>query len=210
MPLTFNRNFQSLLVTVPGATRPHREHSAFFNSQDSLSHRSQRPVAPGEQHDDRRARRQPEDRPAAGHHPGGRRARDRQRHDQQLRRGVRPLGRRDHQRHAQVGHQPPTRAAAFFFGNTEATNAGDYFTHTEGADQVRQQRLHARRPDRPQQAVLLRRLPAHDRQLRLRRPRHRADAGDAQRRLQRGVAAHLRSADRRRQRQQPRAVRQQP
>jgi hypothetical protein len=37
IPLTFNRNFQSILVTVPGATRPHREHSAFFNSQDSLS-----------------------------------------------------------------------------------------------------------------------------------------------------------------------------
>ncbi|PYR53838.1 MAG: hypothetical protein DMF91_27765 [Acidobacteria bacterium] len=37
LPLTFNRNFQSILVTVPGATRPHREHSAFFNSQDSLS-----------------------------------------------------------------------------------------------------------------------------------------------------------------------------
>lgn len=37
LPMTFNRNFQSLLVTVPGATRPHREHSAFFNSQDSLS-----------------------------------------------------------------------------------------------------------------------------------------------------------------------------
>jgi hypothetical protein len=37
LPLLFNRNFQSLYVTVPGATRPHREHSAFFNSQDSLS-----------------------------------------------------------------------------------------------------------------------------------------------------------------------------
>jgi hypothetical protein len=36
MPLTFNRNFQSLMVTVPGVTRPHREHSQFFNSQDSL------------------------------------------------------------------------------------------------------------------------------------------------------------------------------
>src|SRR6266508_4044204 len=31
MPLTFNRNFQSILITVPGSTRPHREHSAFFN-----------------------------------------------------------------------------------------------------------------------------------------------------------------------------------
>jgi hypothetical protein len=37
VPLTFNRNFQSIMVVVPGATRPHREHSAFFNSQDSLS-----------------------------------------------------------------------------------------------------------------------------------------------------------------------------
>jgi hypothetical protein len=36
LPLTFNRNFQSLMMTVPGVTRPHREHSQFFNSQDSL------------------------------------------------------------------------------------------------------------------------------------------------------------------------------
>ncbi len=39
LPLGFNRNFQSLLVTVPGSTRPTREHSAFFNSQDSLAAR---------------------------------------------------------------------------------------------------------------------------------------------------------------------------
>ena len=37
MPLAFNRNFQGILVTVPGATRPFRPHSQFFNSQDSLS-----------------------------------------------------------------------------------------------------------------------------------------------------------------------------
>jgi hypothetical protein len=36
LPLTFNRNFQALMVTVPGVSRPHREHSQFFNSQDSL------------------------------------------------------------------------------------------------------------------------------------------------------------------------------
>jgi hypothetical protein len=36
MPLTFNRNFQSMMIVVPGSTRPHREHSQFFNSQDSL------------------------------------------------------------------------------------------------------------------------------------------------------------------------------
>src|SRR5262245_56149350 len=37
VPLGFNRNFQGALATVPGATRPHRVHSEFFNSQDSLS-----------------------------------------------------------------------------------------------------------------------------------------------------------------------------
>src|SRR5215475_9886463 len=37
LPLGFNRNFQGLLVTVPGSTHPTREHSAFFNSQDSLA-----------------------------------------------------------------------------------------------------------------------------------------------------------------------------
>jgi hypothetical protein len=37
VPLAFNRNFQGMLVTVPGATRPFRPHSEFFNAQDSLS-----------------------------------------------------------------------------------------------------------------------------------------------------------------------------
>lgn len=36
LPLGFNRNFQGLLITVPGTTRPTRPHSQFFNSQDSL------------------------------------------------------------------------------------------------------------------------------------------------------------------------------
>lgn len=37
MPLGFNRNFQALLVTVPGASRPYRPHSEFYNSQESVS-----------------------------------------------------------------------------------------------------------------------------------------------------------------------------
>lgn len=37
MPLGFGRNFQAMLATVPGASRPFRPHSEFFNSQDSLS-----------------------------------------------------------------------------------------------------------------------------------------------------------------------------
>ncbi len=36
MPLGFGRNFQGMWATVPGATRPSRPHSEFFNSQDSL------------------------------------------------------------------------------------------------------------------------------------------------------------------------------
>jgi hypothetical protein len=36
IPLGFNRNFQGILVTVPGVTRPNRPHSQFFNSQDAL------------------------------------------------------------------------------------------------------------------------------------------------------------------------------
>ncbi len=36
LPLGFNRNFQGLIFTVPGTTRPSRPHSQFFNSQDSL------------------------------------------------------------------------------------------------------------------------------------------------------------------------------
>ncbi len=37
LPLGTNRNFQNLLNLVPGTTRAHREHSEFFNAQDTLS-----------------------------------------------------------------------------------------------------------------------------------------------------------------------------
>ena len=37
MPLAFNRSYQGMLVTVPGASRPFRPHSEFYNAQDSLS-----------------------------------------------------------------------------------------------------------------------------------------------------------------------------
>ena len=37
LPLTFNRNYQGLIGLVPGASRPFRPHSSFYNSQDSLS-----------------------------------------------------------------------------------------------------------------------------------------------------------------------------
>jgi len=37
VPLGFNRNFQGMLITVPGALRMQRPHSDFFNPQDSLA-----------------------------------------------------------------------------------------------------------------------------------------------------------------------------
>ncbi|HYZ85810.1 MAG TPA: TonB-dependent receptor [Bryobacteraceae bacterium] len=37
MPLLFNRNYQGLLLLVPGVGRPFRPHSVFYNSQDSLA-----------------------------------------------------------------------------------------------------------------------------------------------------------------------------
>ncbi len=37
MPLLFNRNYQGLLLLIPGVGRPFRPHSVFYNSQDSLS-----------------------------------------------------------------------------------------------------------------------------------------------------------------------------
>ncbi|HYO83833.1 MAG TPA: carboxypeptidase-like regulatory domain-containing protein, partial [Bryobacteraceae bacterium] len=37
MPLPLNRNYAGLLVLVPGVGRPSRQHSSFYNSQDSLS-----------------------------------------------------------------------------------------------------------------------------------------------------------------------------
>jgi hypothetical protein len=39
MPLGYNRNYQGLLMTVPGISRSFRTRSEFFNSQDSLSNR---------------------------------------------------------------------------------------------------------------------------------------------------------------------------
>ena len=37
LPLNQFRNYQSLLVLVPGVGKPFRPHSEFYNSQDSLS-----------------------------------------------------------------------------------------------------------------------------------------------------------------------------
>ena len=81
------------------------------------------------------------------------------------------------------------KGSVFFFGNTEKTNASDYFTHLKAPTKFVNGGFTLGGPIVQEQAVLLRRLPADHRQHRLRRPRDRADAGDAQRRLQRGAPA---------------------
>ena len=39
IPLATNRNYQGLLMTIPGTNKAVREHSEFYNSQDNLSNR---------------------------------------------------------------------------------------------------------------------------------------------------------------------------
>ncbi len=91
VPLGFNRNFQGMLITVPGATRPFRPHSEFFNAQDSLSTNVNGQSRLAGVVDDADS--------------VGRSDRDRQRHDDRVRRRVRTRRRRDHQRDPEVGHQ---------------------------------------------------------------------------------------------------------
>ena len=203
MPLGFGRNFQGMVATVPGASRPVQAALGVLQLAGLAVVERQRPVAPRQQRADRGRRQQPPHRPADGADSVGRGARDRQRHDQQLRRRVRPRRRRRHQRHAEVGHQPVQGQRVLF-----RQHRGDHRhqpvrrSHAaqgapEGEDRLPPGRLHARRPDHPQPAVLLRRLHPHQRRSRPHQPLHDPDRGDAQRRLQRVERADLRPADRR-------------
>ncbi len=106
MPLGFGRNFQGMVATVPGASKPVPAALRVLQLAGFAVVERQRPVAPRQQRADRGRRQQPPHRSADRADSVGRSARDRQRHDQQLRRRVRPRRRRRHQRHAQVGHQP--------------------------------------------------------------------------------------------------------
>ena len=94
------------------------------------------------------------------------------------------VGRRRHQRHAEVGHQRPQgqrrSSSATPRRPTPATTSRT--SRRRPSSSTAASRSAGRSSE---QAVLLRRLPAHARQPRLRRPRHDPDDGDAQRRLQR-------------------------
>ena len=192
IPLTFNRNFQSMLITVPGSTRPHREHSQFFNSQDSLAvevngqpRLANNTLIEGLDNNHKTGLLQVII-PAAD--------------------ALETVSVSTSNYDAEFGRSGGAvtnvtlksgtndlRGSAFFFGNTDATIAPGSAHRGQGADEVREWRHDGRRTDRPQPGVLLRRLPADGGQQRLRRARDRADDGHAQRRFQRRGAAHLRS-----------------
>ena len=98
MPLGFGRNFQGMVATVPGAIASVPPALGVLQLAGFALDQRQRPVASGQQRDDRRHRQQPQDRPADRADPVGGSARDGERDDEQLRRGVRARRRRRHQR----------------------------------------------------------------------------------------------------------------
>ena len=181
MPLAFNRNFQGILVTVPGATRPFRPHSQFFNSQDSLSTQvnGQSRLANNVQIEG-----------LDNNHSTG-----------LLTVLIPPpdaletVSVTTSNYDAEFGRSGGAVTNVTLKSGTNDLKGSVYLLRQQREDERaattsrtsrRRQKfaqggLHARRPDPQEQAVLLRRLPAHDRQSRLRLPRHRADDGDARR-----------------------------
>ena len=217
MPLGFGRNFQGMVATVPGASRPFRPHSEFFNSQDSLSSNvnGQSRLANNVQIEG-----------ADNNHRTGLLtvlipsaealetvSVTTSNYDAEFGRAGGAV--------TNVTLKSGTnqfKGSGFYFGNTEATIATNPFVdrtlpkeRQKARDRLPPGRLHARRPDHPQPAVLLRRLHPHQRRSRPHQPLHDPDRGDAQRRLQRVERADLRPADRRsRDRRRPHPVPGQP
>ena len=134
MPLGFNRNFQALLITVPGASRPFRPHSEFYNSQESLSSNVN-----GQSRQVNNVQLEGADNSDNGgslafYIPSAEAIETRVGRDEQLRRRVRPGRRRGHQRDDQVGNEYVSPDRRFAFGNTEATVARNPFTTLAPAD----------------------------------------------------------------------------
>ena len=102
------------------------------------------------------------------------------------------------------------KGSAFFFGNTDATNASDYFTHLKAPTKFANGGFTLGGPIVRNKLFFFgdyqRTIDNFGYVVRAIDP----DDGDAERRFQRGRAAHLRSAHRRCQRREPRRVRQQP
>ena len=181
MPLSFNRNFQGMMATVPGASRPYKPHSEFFNSQDSLSSEvngqsrlSNNVLIEGLDNNQRTGLLTVLDTAGRGH-------RRRQRRDEQLRRRVRPRGRRGDVGHPEVGHQLAQGQRLLVRQHREDQRAAGGLVLLDDADQAADDlqpvRLHHRRADQEEQVVLLRRLPADTGSARRRSALRRADRG---------------------------------
>ena len=209
MPLGFNRNFQALLITVPGASRPFRPHSEFYNSQDSLSSNVN-----GQSRQVNNVQLEGADNSDNGgslafYIPSAEAIESVVGCDEQLRRGVRPRRRRGHERDDQVGNEHVRRIGLRLRQHRGDDGAQSVYDARAGRLQVPAGGLHVRRTAQARQAVLLRRFRPHHRR---QRPPHtgaRAGGRVPQRRLQRGADAHLRSGDRQCRRQRPDAVREQ-
>ncbi len=205
VPLGFNRNFQGMLVTVPGATRPFRPHSEFFNAQDSLSTNvnGQSRLANNVQlegvDDNHKTGLLTVLVPSAeaietvSISTGN--------YDAEFGRAGGAI--------TNVTLKSGTNAfkgSLFMFGNTEATMASGYFSHLTSGDEVPAIGLHARRAAQERPAVFLRRLSAHPRSTWPHHARDHSDHGVPERRFQRRADDHLRSADRQCRRHRPDAV----
>ncbi len=84
------------------------------------------------------------------------------------------------------------KGSVFYFGNTEATNASDYFSHLKPPTKFSQGGFTLGGPIIRNKFFFFGDYQRTDRQSRLRRPRHGADDADAQRRLRGIVDQHLR------------------
>ena len=180
MPLAFNRNFQGMRATVPGAAAL-QPHSEFFNSQDSLATEvnGQSRLSNNVQIDG-----------LDNNHTTG-----------LLTVLIPPAEAIDSVSvttsnfDAEFGRAAGAvtsvvlksgtnqlKGSAFWFGNTEKTNALPASSvlldgADQAADHVQPVRLHDRRPDQEEQALLLRRLPADGGQPRRRAALRRPDRG---------------------------------
>ncbi len=98
--------------------------------------RGERPVPARQQRAARRHRQQSQDRAADGADSVGGRDRHGQRHHEQLRRGVRPRGRRRDGGDAEVGHERNSREARRSAATRDATIAKNYFSGTKAPTKI--------------------------------------------------------------------------
>ena len=164
IPLSFNRNFQGLMVTVPGAHPPLPSTLAVLQLAGQPVHQRQRAAAPREQ---RHARRLSDNNhnvrvglPPGCITPSADAIEAVKRQHEQLRRGVGRAGGAVTNVTLKSGTNRGSRAVAFFFGNPKEQHPAQGHPGTESRhpSYTRAVRAGRRRPDPEEQGLLLRRL----------------------------------------------------